>query len=181
MSNQRHIPPENLQGHRDVLILSPDGYVPAHVGEVPTRVVPVLPFRALKRTSEAYAQFWSSEAAERVVPNDWLEITTAFENFDEYLRCLAIYKKSRTATGSTGQTVINPAAAEAQRWLRLALSVFSNYGFDPRGRLQMGIGVANLGRPTPGGLKTQQDDEEEEVEDAPRAEPVLIKPRVRRG
>ncbi|MDO8391049.1 MAG: hypothetical protein Q7V57_11215 [Actinomycetota bacterium] len=92
-----------------------------------------------KHVAAAWATFWKSDVAGLVVDADRPALDRLFEYYELRARMLTAFMSEPFSTGSTGQTVVHPAAKEMASLDTRIVALEDRFGITPAGRLKLGI------------------------------------------
>ena len=128
-------PEGQRQGHRK----------PRHFELVKRADIPFPPTGLLKVTSERWVSVWKSAVAalwdDRA---DMAAIERLFRLYDERERAYRWLRKQRLTAGSKGQPRLSPLASYVDMLDKRIEALEDRLGLSPRGRLQLGTGLADL-------------------------------------
>lgn len=93
----------------------------------------------LARTVKAWEMFWTSEISGLVVDADREALDRLFCLYDTRERMQRTFLEKPFTTGSTGQTVVHPAAKEVAALDERILRLEDRFGITPSARLKLGI------------------------------------------
>ena len=130
-----------------------------------TAVVPAAPAGLLVETRDAWAVFWGSELAARLVlPTDRPAVRRLFTLYDERARALSAYRAERLTTGSTGQLVLSPMAKMIQVCDGEIRQLEDRFGLTPLSRLRLGVTLGEAARSLEELNRSLADDPDEDVD-----------------
>jgi P27 family predicted phage terminase small subunit len=95
---------------------------------------PTVPSDYREETKKAWANYWSSDLVQALINPDIAEVEKYFRLFDRWLCMMEVAEREPFTTGSTGQTVLNPALGAAHQ-LQLAMArLGASLGITPGAR-----------------------------------------------
>jgi P27 family predicted phage terminase small subunit len=100
----------------------------------------------LAPTKRDWLTFWSEPICQLVQDADLPALRRLFTLYDERGRLQAEYRKQRMTTGSTGQLVVNPAAAAIASLDTRIKELEAQFGMTPASRLRLGITLGEAAR-----------------------------------
>lgn len=88
---------------------------------------------------EAWAELWSSPLAGLIRPTDLPALRRLFDLRNRLIWAYDAYDENPTTTGSMGQSVLSPFAAEAHRLEAEIEKLEDRFGLTPLARLRLGV------------------------------------------